>query len=115
MPIITFNLNLLPSEIVYMIISYVPHPLCLLIKPIIKDYEYYIYNRDNNISLNEYIKNNPQTNFNKYNIMLHKKDNDNRLRCFNCGYYFQKYDLYYKWYTVSKFGYRINCKKCCPY
>ena len=107
-------LNFLPSEIVNMIISYVPHPLTLVIKPFIKEYEYYIYNSDNILSFNEYITNDPRDYFDKYNIKLHKKDNDNRLRCFHCGYYFQKYDLYYKWYTISKFGNRINCKSCCP-
>ena len=105
------NLNL-PSEIIYMIISYVPHPLTIIIKPISKEYEQYTYNSDNIISFNEYLKYDPNYLFDEYNIKLHKKDNDGRLRCFNCGYYFKKHDIYYKCYTLSKNENCINCNKC---
>ena len=58
------NLNL-PSEIIYMIISYVPHPLTIIINPISKEYEQYTCNSDKITSFHEYIKNDPYFLFDK--------------------------------------------------
>ena len=99
--------HFLPSELKYKIISYIPHTLTILLKPIIKDYELYINDNDNIITFYEYIKNDTEYLLTEYNIKLHKKDNDNKLRCYNCGYYLLKYDYYFKNDKCS-----INCYKC---
>ena len=99
---------ILPMEIINKIFSYMSHDSSIILNHIIKDYRLYIKDCDDTINFYDFIYKPPMY-FNDENaIKLHRKHNDDRLRCYNCGKYFKTNDLYYK----SCIRDSINCLEC---
>ena len=94
---------ILPYEIINKILAFrVAHPIATMLKPLIGTFNEYNENRDDTDSPTFFyylmhILEDPRHDyyFEKFNLKVRIKNKEGRLRCFQCGYWFELYDIYY--------------------
>ena len=102
----------LPNEIVNKILMYrIQHPIANIIKPLILQYNEYNegFDNDDNITFRYYISDvNSDYLYETMNLKIRRKNKIGRLRCFQCGHWFELYDIYYS-NPEKKSVYCLNC------